>query len=102
MAVIDNVLLLDIFWLKELVGTLVTGGGRMQGQFAFSCIFQTQRVTQPLELRIRRIARTRVQSTADESPNSLYFANTCAKCSRLSFEFVVFLEHVCKVLPFEP
>ena len=29
--------------------------------------------------------------------NSSYFSNTCAKCSRSSSEFVVFLEHVCKM-----
>jgi hypothetical protein len=37
---------------------------------------------QPLELRIRRILRTRVQSAAVRAPNLLYSSNTCAKCSQ--------------------
>jgi hypothetical protein len=56
---------------------------------------------QPLELRIRCILRTRAQRAATGAPNSSYFSNTCAKCRRLSSEFVVFFEHVCKVLSFE-
>ena len=32
-------------------------------------------------LRIRRISRTRVQNTGLVASNSLYFSNTCAKCS---------------------
>ena len=54
---------------------------------------------QPLELRIRGVSRTRVQSAAVRAPNSQYSSNTCAKCSRSSSEFVVFLEHVCEVQP---
>ena len=44
-----------------------------------------------------------MNEAADQAgaPNSSYFSNTCAKCSRSSSEFVVFREHVCKVLPFE-
>jgi hypothetical protein len=56
---------------------------------------------QPLELRIHRITRTRVQSAAVRAPNLWYSSNTCAKCCRSSSEFIVFFEHVCKVLPFE-
>jgi hypothetical protein len=54
-----------------------------------------------LEHRIRRISRTRVQGAAAGSPNSSYFSNTCATCRRSSYEFVVFLEHVCKESPLE-
>ena len=108
MAVIDKVSLLDNFWP-------VTGGGRMQGQFAFSShlfkrsllhsrwileffVFLEQMCyVQPLELRIHRISRTSVQSTAARFANSSYFSNTCAKCSRWISEFVVFREHVWKV-----
>ena len=52
---------------------------------------------QPLELRIRRISQTSVQSTAARFANSSYFSNTCAKCSRWISEFIVFREHVWKV-----
>ena len=56
---------------------------------------------QPLELRIRCISRTRVHSAAVRYPNLSYFANTCARPNYLSSEFVVFREHVCRVLPFD-
>ena len=53
----------------------------------------------PFELQIRRILQPRVQSAAAGSPNSSYFKNTCAKCSRRISEFVVFPEHVRKAQP---
>ena len=56
---------------------------------------------QPFELRIRSIHRTRVQRAAVRVPNWRYSSNTGVKCCRSSSEFIVFHEHVCKVLPFE-
>jgi hypothetical protein len=67
-----------------LQSTAVTGGGRMQGQIAFSSHFSNAACY-----------------TAARAPNSWYSSNTCAKCCRSNSEFVVFREHVCKVLPFE-
>ena len=71
--------LLDNFWPKEL-----------RGYFCKSLKVSLGR-------RIHRIPRTRVQSAAVRAPNLWYSSNTCAKCCRLSSEFIVFLEHVCKV-----
>ena len=50
---------------------------------------------------------SRPHNSAPQRENECYksinviivLSNTCAKCSRLSSEFVVFLKHVCKVSP---
>ena len=67
----------------------------------FVVFFEHVCKVQPLDLRIRRIPRTRVPSTAAGFPDSSYSSNTCAKCSRWISEFVVFLKHVCKVQPLD-
>ena len=40
---------------------------------------------------------SRTDQIAGRAPNLLYFWNTYAKCSRLMYELIVFLEHVCKL-----
>ena len=99
--------LLDNFWPKELRGYF-RKALKVYGQLLhnrpiseFAIFLEHVCKVQPLELRIHRIPRTRVQSAAVRAPNLWYSSNTCAKCCRLSSEFIVFLEHVCKVLPFE-
>ena len=66
---------------------------------------------QPLQHRIRRISRTRVQSAAEfvvfldhvckMQPLELRIRRISRPRVQNAAEFVVFLEHVCKVLPFD-
>ena len=44
---------------------------------------------------------SRTDQIAGRAPNLSYFSNTYAKCSRLMYELIVFLEHVCKTWPLE-
>ena len=65
MAVIDKVLLLDNFWLKELGGYFgYRRWANARPVRIFFAFVQAQLVTQPLDLRILRISRTNVLSAA--------------------------------------
>ena len=76
MAVIDKVSVLDNFWLKELGGYFgkaakvkgVIGKSYIYSRLISECVVFLEHVCKesPLEIRIRCISRTRVQSAASQ------------------------------------
>ena len=81
MAVIDKVSLLDNFWPKELGGYFgkaakvkgVIGKSYIYSRLISECVVFLEHVckVQPLDLRIRRISRTRVQSAASQQARQI-------------------------------